>query len=154
MFYRATLCGSMPDDPRPMTSDQMRAEAAELERVAKSYLERAKQLREVAALVDGLAKAPVDDSSLSRRHEYATIRSMSSTEIVAQTRKRRGPPSEGPVTNLAAELGYASMKELADALKEKEANLRSWNHRGSIPADRAAKIDKLRASRTSKTKRV
>jgi hypothetical protein len=51
----------MPDDPRQMTSTEMRTEAAELERVAKSYLERAKQLREVAALVDGLAKHPVID---------------------------------------------------------------------------------------------
>lgn len=93
------------------------------------------------------------DPALSRSNEYVTIPGMPSTSIVAPVRKRRGPPSKGPVTDLAAELGFASMRDLATALKEKEENLRSWNHRGSIPGDRAAKIDKLRAAR-SKTKRA
>jgi DNA-binding transcriptional regulator YiaG len=62
-------------------------------------------------------------------------------------KKRRGPPSSGPVVNLQLALGFASMQEFADAIGKNAANLRSWNRRKSIPADAQAKIDRLLAAR-------
>jgi hypothetical protein len=83
-------------------------------------------------------------SSLSSATNHATIASMSATEIVAQGKKRRGPPSEGVVVDMLAGLGFASMRELGDAIGEKEATVRSWNARGGIPEAGLKKIAKLR----------
>jgi hypothetical protein len=142
---------SDPKQPETMTPAQMRDLADRLERQAQAQLARAKQLRGAADTIEAIRAMPAEQATnpLIARNEYGTIDSMSSTEIVAPVKKRRGPPSEGPMTDLARDLGFASMAELAAALKEKDSNVRAWNHRG-VPEAAKAKIERLRAKRTKR----
>jgi len=142
---------SDPKQPETMTPNQLRALADRFEREAAALTARAKQLRGAADTIEAIRAMPVESATnpLIARNEYGTIDSMSSTEIVAPVKKRRGPPSEGPMTDLARELGYASMAELATALKEKDSNVRAWNHRG-VPEAAKSKIERLRAKRTKR----
>ena len=144
--------------PALRTPDEPTERAARLEAEADATEAEARKMRQDADNLDAMAAAlrvrarqlrGEDDSGLARRNEYDTIAIMSSTEIVAPPKKRRGPPSEGPMTDLAKELGFASMRELAAALKEKDSNVRAWNHRGA-PEAAKAKIEKLREKRTKK----
>jgi len=135
---------SDPKQPEAMTPASMRALADRLEREAQAQLARAKQLRGAADTIEALRKM----QPLTTDNGYVTVAPMPSTETAT---KHPGPvANEGAASRVAAELGYASLSDLADALKESYPTVRAWNLKGrGIPDRVQPAIDRLRRSRKS-----
>jgi len=96
---------------------------------------RAKQLREAANIMDA------ELGPLTSGNSYVTDEAMASTQI----EKHPGPrATKGPMAALAKELGLSSLRALADALGEEHHNVRSWNHRKSVPDRVGPMISRLR----------
>lgn len=78
---------------------------------------------------------------LTSGNSYVTDEAMASTQI----EKHPGPrATKGPMAALAKELGLSSLRALADALGEEHHNVRSWNHRKSVPDRVGPMISRLR----------
>ena len=138
---------SDPKQPETMTPTAMRALADRFEREAADKLARARQLRGAADTIEAIrAMGP-----LTTDNGYVTVAPMPSTETAT---KHPGPvANEGAASRITAELGYPSLSDLADALKEPYPTVRAWNLKGrGIPGRVLPAIERLRKSRKSATR--
>ena len=137
------------------SAEDLRKEADRREVEARAAFDRAKAdaqreldralgavraLRVAADAMDGRME------TLTSRNGYVTVPGMPSIETVA---KHPGPlASEGAASRVAAELGFSSLSDLAEALKEPYPTVRAWNMKGrGIPERVVPAIERLRKSR-------
>lgn len=103
--------------------------------------------------VEPIVPPHTDLPRLTTEVTHATDNGMTSSALSIGPSRGPLPDGDGPATKIMRELGFANLAELAKALGERHGTVRSWNMRdGGLPDRVLPAVQKLRASRTRKTR--